>query len=377
MLKNKIHDKKRRQAEIKTSVEKTLLVIGGIFLFLFSINLLGTAFNSVGQYTADTLLKATNNPFIGLFIGLLITAIIQSSSTTTSMIVAVVATGSLSLSNAIPMVMGANIGTTLTSTLVSLGYLNQNKAFNRAIAAGSLHDFFNILSTCILFPLEYFYGFLTLLSSRFTSILVTSPVVNFFPEWPFQIFTLQPMSDFIVSSVQDAWILILASFILLYLSINLLSKVIYKLLIGDSKNKFNAYIFDKPYKSFGWGVLITAAIQSSSVTTSLTVPLVATGNISVKKVLPFILGSNLGTTITALIAATLKSEAAISLALAHLLFNAIGVIIFLPFPWMRNIPVYLSSLLGKITMKYKVIGFIYIILTFFLIPFLLIYLSQL
>ena len=376
MLKNKIHDKKRRQAEIKTSVEKTLLVIVGIFLFLFSINLLGTAFNSVGQYTADTLLKATNNPFIGLFIGLLITAIIQSSSTTTSMIVAVVATGSLSLSNAIPMVMGANIGTTLTSTLVSLGYLNQNKAFNRAIAAGSLHDFFNILSTCILFPLEYFYGFLTLLSSRFTSILITSPVVNFFPEWPLQLFTLQPMSDFIVGSVPDAWILILASFILLYLSINLLSKVIYKLLIGDSKNKFKAYIFDKPYKSFGWGLLITASIQSSSVTTSLTVPLVARGSTSVKKVLPFILGANLGTTITALIAALFKSEAAISLALAHLLFNLIGVIIFFPIPWLRNIPVYLSLLLGKFTMKYKVIGFLYIILTFFLIPFLLIYFSQ-
>ncbi len=376
MVKSKIQSNEPNPPRVKNLVWKILVVLGGILLFLFSINLLGTAFNHVGQATADTLLKATNNPFISLFIGLLITAIIQSSSTTTSMIVAVVATGSLSLSNAIPMVMGANIGTTLTSTLVSLGFLNQNKTFNRAIAAGSLHDFFNILITCILFPLEYAYGFLTLLSTEFTDILTSSSLVSFFPQWPFELFTFQPISDFLVSTIPNSWILIILSFILLYLSINLLSKVIYRLLLGDSNNKFNAYIFDKPYKSFGWGLLITASIQSSSVTTSLTVPLVARGSTSVKKVLPFILGANLGTTITALIAALFKSEAAISLALAHLLFNLIGVIIFFPIPWLRNIPVYLSLLLGKFTMKYKVIGFLYIILTFFLIPFLLIYFSQ-
>ena len=376
MVKSKIQDNEPTPPRVQNLFWKILGVFGGILLFLFSINLLGTAFTHVGQAAADALLKATNNPFISLFIGLLITAIIQSSSTTTSMIVAVVATGSLSLSNAIPMVMGANIGTTLTSTLVSLGFLNQNKAFNRAIAAGSLHDFFNILVTCILFPLEYFYGFLTKLSTDFTDIITSSSLVNWFPQWPFELFTFQPISNFLVSTVPVAWILILVSFILLYLSINLLSKVIYQLLLGDSDNKFDTYIFNKPYKSFGWGLLITASIQSSSVTTSLTVPLVARGSISVKKVLPFILGANLGTTITALIAALFKSEAAISLALAHLLFNFIGVIIFLPIPWLRNVPVYLSLLLGRFTMKYKMIGFLYIILTFFLIPFLLIYFSQ-
>lgn len=353
-----------------------LIITGGIFLFLFSINLLGTAFDSIGGTTTDALLNATDNPFISLFVGLLITAIIQSSSTTTSIIVAVVATGSLSLQNAIPMVMGANIGTTLTSTLMSLGYLGQKKMFNRAIAAGSLHDFFNILVTCILFPLEYYYGFLTALTTAFTNTLISSSLIDVFPEWPFEVLSVQFLSDFLLLQIPQPWLLIIISFVLLYLSINILSKVIYKLLIGDSNNKLQAFIFDNPYKSFGWGVLITAAIQSSSVTTSLTVPLVATGKISIRRVMPFILGANLGTTITALFAALMKSEAAISLAFAHLFFNAIGVVIFLPIPWMRKIPVSLSMILGRLTIRNKVAGFLYIILTFFLIPFLLIYFSR-
>src|SRR5690606_2186707 len=144
MLKDSSREKMSRKQMARQIPLFLLIITGGIFLFLFSINLLGTAFDSIGGTTTDALLNATDNPFISLFVGLLITAIIQSSSTTTSIIVAVVATGSLSLQNAIPMVMGANIGTTLTSTLMSLGYLGQKKMFNRAIAAGSLHDFFNI-----------------------------------------------------------------------------------------------------------------------------------------------------------------------------------------------------------------------------------------
>src|SRR5690606_29791019 len=182
---------------------------------LFSINLLGTAFDSIGGTTTDALLNATDNPFISLFVGLLITAIIQSSSTTTSIIVAVVATGSLSLQNAIPMVMGANIGTTLTSTLMSLGYLGQKKMFNRAIAAGSLHDFFNILVTCILFPLEYYYGFLTALTTAFTNTLISSSLIDVFPEWPFEVLSVQFLSDFLLLQIPQPWLLIIISFVLL------------------------------------------------------------------------------------------------------------------------------------------------------------------
>lgn len=353
-----------------------IYVASAIFLFLLSIDLMAGAFNRIGKPVAEAFLSATSNPFIGLFMGLLITAIIQSSSTTTSMVVAVVASGSLSLSSAIPIVMGANIGTTFTSTIIALGYVTNNKEFNKAISAGTLHDFFNILVTCIIFPLEYFYGFLTYLSSNLTDLVTSTSLSENYEGFSINIISMSPISQFLLSIIENNWFLILLSFLFLYLSIKILSKVIYKLLIGDTNNKFNKLVFTNPLKSFGWGLVLTSAVQSSSVTTSLTVPLVATGKVSLKNAFPFIMGANLGTTITAIFASLLKSDAAISLAFAHFLFNVMGVLIFFPIPWMRNIPVYLSKLLGMLTMQHKIIGFIYIFLTFFILPFLLIYLSQ-
>ena len=107
--------------------------------------MVGESVTMLGQETAKSILLATSNPFIGLFIGLLATALIQSSSTVTSMTVAVVASGYLTLGNAIPVVMGANVGTTLTSTLVSLGFITKRNQFRKAISAGTIHDFFNII----------------------------------------------------------------------------------------------------------------------------------------------------------------------------------------------------------------------------------------
>jgi len=87
------------------------------------------------------------------------------------MIVAIVASGSIEFSDAIPMIMGANIGTTLTSTLVSLSFITKRDEFRKAIGAGVVHDFFNILVVAILFPLEYYYGVLTNLSSSASNFI--------------------------------------------------------------------------------------------------------------------------------------------------------------------------------------------------------------
>ena len=114
-----------------------------------------TSLQHLSKDVTETILLATSNPFTGLFIGLLITALIQSSSTTTSLVVALVASGSISIESAVPLIMGANIGTTITSTIVSLGFINRKKEFRRAVAAGTYHDFFNILTALLLFPLQY------------------------------------------------------------------------------------------------------------------------------------------------------------------------------------------------------------------------------
>lgn len=105
------------------------------------------------------------------------------------------------------------------------------------------------------------------------------------------------------------------------------------------------------------------------------VPLVATGKAPLKRAFQFIIGANLGTTITALMAALFRSEAAISLAFAHFLFNAIGVILFLFVPYLSDLPIYLAKKLGSLTLKYRVVGIVYVLIIFFALPFTLIYFS--
>ena len=108
----------------------------------------------MGADVAESIFTTTSDPIIALFIGVFATVLFQSSSTTTSLIVGMVSSGALSLAGAVPMIMGANIGTTVTNTIVSMGHLNRNNEFKRAFAASTVHDFFNILSVMILFPLE-------------------------------------------------------------------------------------------------------------------------------------------------------------------------------------------------------------------------------
>ena len=138
----------------KSLLIKSILILGLIYLFILSITLLGDAFKLFGKGFSDAILNATSNPMMGLLIGVLSTAVIQSSSTTTSTIVIMVASGALPFEAAIPMVMGANIGTTITCAIVSLGHFANSDEYRRAFAAASLHDFFNICSVLVLFPLQ-------------------------------------------------------------------------------------------------------------------------------------------------------------------------------------------------------------------------------
>lgn len=357
---------------------KTLYVLGTLILFLFALDLMISSLQHLGTVAAETILLATSNPFTGLFIGLLITAMIQSSSTTTSLAVALVASGSITLENAIPIIMGANVGTTITSTIVALGFINKKKEFRRAVAAGTYHDFFNILVVIILFPLEYYYRFLSYLSETiahkffFPTSTATSNEVRHF--WT----GFNAIIDFLVNNIPSGFILALLSFTLLFTSIILFRRLLSNLLSVKSPDRFSRFFFRNKFKSFGWGLVTTAAIRSSTVTTSLVVPLVAQKVVTFRQAVPFIMGANMGTTITAFIAASLNSNtsSAISLALAHFLFNFIGVLIFFPIPVIREIPIRLASALGKLTLRYRLVGFVYILSMFFFIPFSLIYFNR-
>ncbi|HLZ17220.1 MAG TPA: Na/Pi symporter [Cyclobacteriaceae bacterium] len=347
----------------------------GLLVFLFSLDLMISSLQQLGSGVSETILLATSNPFTGLFIGLLVTAIIQSSSTTTSLTVALVASGSLTLPGAVPIIMGANIGTTITSTIVSLSFINQKKEFRRAVAAGTYHGFFKIITALILFPLEYNFHFL--------SDLAQFIATNFFHEptgvrgnfkmlgqslsWPV---------NFLTGKIGNGYWLAGISVVMLFGSILFFRKVISHVMGLGSQGKFQQFFFKNPYKSFGWGLLTTAAIRSSTITTSLVVPLVAKKIIRLRQAGAFILGANIGTTITAFMASTFNSNAAISIALTHFLFNFIGILFFFRTPFLKEIPFRAASGLGKLTLHNRMVGFLYLLLVFFLIPFSLIYFSQ-
>lgn len=358
------------------SVGKYLSVLGAIIVFMLSINLLSYSFQGLREEIASLILSVTMNPFIGLFIGLLLTAVIQSSSISTSMVVALVGSGTISLSAAVPLIMGANVGTTLTSTIISLSFITHRRAFRKAISAGVVHDIYNIMLVILLFPLEYYYQGL----SR-TSIWLVNTLGIADPEATSELvylgsFSANGIDESFVNVVGSHWLVLVLACSMLFFSIKYISNVISKSLIGESKDKLKKYIFTNPYKSFLWGGGLTAAVQSSSITTSLIIPLVATNKVSLAKSFPFIIGANIGTTITALIASFFATEVAVSIAIVHLLFNSLGVLLFLPIASIRRIPIGVAALFGRLTLRHRLYGFLYIVLMFFIIPFLLIYFNQ-
>lgn len=354
------------------SLKSTIIMAMAVMCFLLSIDMLGLGLGQFADARVAYLTSATNNPFVGLFIGLLVTAVLQSSSTTTSLAVAAVASQTITLSNAIPIILGANIGTTITSTVVAFGFITKGHEFRKAMSAAMAHDMFNIIGVLIIFPLELHYNLLERSSFYFSSVIpVSSEGIRVF--WVGQAF------DFIgegVLGLVGPILFILMSVLLLFGSIKMLSQILYGQLVGKRKQQFQNAVFKNPLRAFGWGLGLTSAVQSSSLTTSLIVPLVATGKVRLDRAFQFLMGANIGTTITAILAALFRSEAAMSLAITHFLFNCLVVLIFVSLPFVGRLPLYLAEKLGYLMFRFRVAAFAYITLAFFAIPFALIYLSQ-
>ena len=152
----------RVDRQVVSPVTRVASIVLLLFVFLLGIKGLGEGFELLGSDLLDSFFRTTENPFIGLVVGLLATTIMQSSSVTTSMVVALVAApeNPLPLANAVPMIMGANIGTTVTSTIVSLGHMGRREEFRRAFPVAVCHDLFNYLVVLVLLPLELMTGYL-------------------------------------------------------------------------------------------------------------------------------------------------------------------------------------------------------------------------
>jgi sodium-dependent phosphate cotransporter len=326
-------------------MQNVIILLVALYVFLFSINLLGHSFKLLGKDFAVGLLETTSHPFLGLFLGITVTSLIQSSSTTTSIVVGLVAAGGLSLSNAIPVIMGANIGTTVTNILVSFGHATRRAEFRRAFSAAIVHDIFNVLSVLVLFPLELLFHPIEKTAVMLQSGFAGMGGMSLFNPIKYAIDPAVDAADLMISSLPyTAAIMIVLSLLLLFLSLATIVKRMRSNIIHRAETAIDRYLAGKDYRTFLIGAALTVAVQSSSVTTSLIVPLAGAGLLTTGQVYPFTLGANIGTTITSILAALGTGNAvAVMAAFSHLTFNVFGILIFYP---LRKLPISMAERVG-------------------------------
>ncbi|XP_075399707.1 sodium-dependent phosphate transport protein 2B [Tenrec ecaudatus] len=444
-------------------IGKVILLLGFLYFFVCSLDVLSSAFQLVGGKVAgkffsdDSLLS---NPVAGLVIGVLVTVLVQSSSTSSSIIVSMVASSLLTVHAAIPIIMGANIGTSITNTIVALMQAGDRNEFRRAFAGATVHDFFNWLSVLVLLPLEAATHYLELLTNLvvesfhfkngedapellkvitdpFTKLIVQldKKVINqiamkdeaaqnksLLKIWCKTFSNVTEMNVTVPSSAnctspslcwqdgQHVWtiknvtyheniakchhifanlnlpdlavglILLLTSLVVLCLCLVIIVKILNSVMKGQVaaviKKTLNT---DFPFP-FAWltgylailvGAGMTFIVQSSSVFTSALTPLIGIGVITIERAYPLTLGSNIGTTTTAILAAlaspgnTLKSS--LQIALCHFFFNVSGILLWYPIPFTR-LPIRLAKGLGNISAKYRWFAIFYLIFFFLLTP---------
>ncbi|GJL50209.1 MAG: sodium:phosphate symporter [Nitrospirales bacterium] len=366
--------------------QQWLMVTALIYLLLVAVGMIGSGFKTATGGEAKELFSFASNPLTALVIGTVATALIQSSSTVSSIIVGLVA-GGLPVAIAIPMIMGANIGTTITNTIVSLGHVKQGVEFKRAFAAATIHDFFNLISVVIFLPLEIMFGILHKTGAYLSSFMIggdsmSMKGINFMkPLVTPPIQTLQTMLGGIgLSEVLTGVLLITFGIGMIFFVISAIGKLLKVLMVGRAKDILHRAIGRGPITGIATGTAVTVLVQSSSTTTSLIVPLAGSGIFSLRQIYPFTLGANIGTCITALLAATavtgVNAIFALQIALIHFVYNVAGVIVVYGIPFLRNIPIQAAEKMSDIAMRKKLYVALYIGGVFFLIPMMLIGVSQ-
>lgn len=357
-----------------------LAVITLIYLILVAVGAVSHGFKgfSGGAEGAAQIFAFANNPFVALLLGILATALVQSSSTVTSVIVGLVAGGlPMAMAMAIPMVMGANLGTTITNTIVSLGHIRDRGEFRRAFAAATVHDFFNLLAVFIFLPLELMFGLLQKSAEGIASLLLGSADMSM-KGMDFMKPLISPSLDLIDGAVAflpgkgGAIATILIGILLILFCVTALGKVLQQVMVGRAKELLHKALGRGPLTGIASGTLVTVMVQSSSTTTSLMIPLAGGGVFNTRQLYPFTLGANIGTTITALLAATAISGAgaqlALTIALVHVLFNLFAVVLIYGVPFLRELPIKAAEALARVGSENKLLALGYVAGLFFALP---------
>ncbi|KAM7410425.1 hypothetical protein PAMA_001728 [Pampus argenteus] len=453
-------DTKGKIMRVLTAIAKFILLLGLLYVFICSLDVLSSAFQLVGGKAAGDIFQdnvVLSNPVAGLVIGVLVTVLVQSSSTSSSIVVSMVSSGLLDVQSAVPIIMGANIGTSVTNTIVAMMQAGDRNEFRRAFAGATVHDFFNWLSVMILLPLEVATGVLY----KVTHLIIESFNIESGEDAPDLLNVItDPLTDSIIqldqsvitgiatgdpaarnkslikvwcktktnttfwnttvenctagavcweegnqtwTEMNSTWtdyqekckhifvnvhlpdlavglILLGLSLLILCTCLILIVKLLNSMLKGQVavviKKVLNT---DFPFP-FTWvtgyiaifvGAGMTFIVQSSSVFTSAITPLVGIGVISLERAYPLTLGSNIGTTTTAILAAMASPGETLSnslqIALCHFFFNIMGILLWYPIPFMR-VPIRLARGLGNKTARYRWFAGVYLFLCFFVFP---------
>ena len=250
-------------------------IFGGLGLFLYGMKLMGDGLENVaGEGLKGILEKITSNRLMGVFVGTIVTAIIQSSSATTVMVVSFVNAGLMSLTQATGVILGSNIGTTITAQMVS---------FKLEVVA----------------PIFIGVGAILMMAAK-----------------------KKKTKELAVISV---------GFGILFMGMGMMSSSMEPISELQAFKDFILVVGTNPLLGVFVGVVMTAVLQSSSATTAILVALATAGTIDMKVAFPMVLGCNIGTCVTAIIASLTANRTAKKAALIHLLFKIFGTILFLPF----------------------------------------------
>ena len=417
---------------ITLSVFKGLLAILFLYIFLLSLSFMSIGFTLVTSYAlqaGDVIRFLLKNPFASLSIGIIATAFMQNATATTSIAVIMVGAGIIpDVKSAVPIIMGANIGTCVTNSFIALTLARHPEEFKRAFSAATLNDGFNLMTTAVLLPIEILTGFLYTVSHKLTDAFplsnaaaiaqinfmsgILNPVTNLF------ILLNETSVDLLSKGNKDLknvalrcceldveknkcvkecayWCMpmlrafgdggtglfwILFSLFVLLASLFAIVKVFSLLIVGPiAKGVTKALNLSFPGR-FKWltqlilfviAIFSTIVVQSSNIITATLVPLCGIGIISLQKVFVMTLGSNIGTTVTGILTAFTQPPSAVKkalqLAIVYTFFNTLGVIFWLPIPYLRFPKTYAKKL-GEIVFNYRWFLYAYILCLFFIFP---------
>jgi len=354
---------------------RAVIVLALLYLFLTGVELLGGGFKYLGKDLVDGLFEGVSNPLGGFFVGLLATILVQSSSVSTSVIVGLVASGVVGVDEAVPMVMGANVGTTVTAVIVSLAHIRHAQEFRRAFAAATVHDFFNILAVAVFLPIEIATGFLSKTAGWITDQVIGTSGATF--QSPLKQAVKMPagwVRDRLTGlGAHDdllGGLLIGIGVAFIFVALAFITKNM-RLLVADRVEVAinRALGAGSGMVAILLGAVITISVQSSSITTSVLVPLAASGVLTLENIYPVTLGANVGTTVTALLASLATgSPAAVTVAIVHTLFNLSGIAVFYPVKALRNVPIRLARGLADIAYDRRSMAVGYTLGMFVVVP---------